>query len=110
LAFGGVVRRNERIVHGKASPVHHLGTGLYAGLPNPFQAGRYHSLVVDRATLPGVLEVTAWTAEEEIMGLRHRTLDVEGVQFHPESILTEAGKPLLQNWLDRLGAGARRTP
>jgi anthranilate synthase component 2 len=67
-------------------------------------------VVVERATLPGVLEVTAWTAEEEIMGLRHRTLDVEGVQFHPESILTEAGKALLQNWLDRLGAAARRTP
>jgi anthranilate synthase component 2 len=109
-AFGGVVRRNQRIVHGKASPVHHGGTGLYQGLPNPFQAGRYHSLVVDRASLPGVLEVTAWTAEEEIMGLRHRTLDVEGVQFHPESILTEAGKPLLANWLARLAPGARRTP
>jgi anthranilate synthase/aminodeoxychorismate synthase-like glutamine amidotransferase len=109
-AFGGVVRRNERIVHGKASPVHHAGTGLYQGLPNPFQAGRYHSLVVDRGTLPGVLEVTAWTAEEEIMGLRHRRLDVEGVQFHPESILTEAGKPLLANWLARLTPGARRTP
>jgi len=108
-AFGGVVRRNERIVHGKASPVHHGASGLYAGLPNPFQAGRYHSLVVDRATLPEVLEVTAWTAEAEIMGLRHRTLDVEGVQFHPESILTEAGKPLLANWLGRLGP-ARRTP
>jgi anthranilate synthase/aminodeoxychorismate synthase-like glutamine amidotransferase len=111
-AFGGVVRRNERIVHGKASPVHHAGTGLYAGLPNPFQAGRYHSLVVERASLPAALEVTSWTAEGEIMGLRHRTLDVEGVQFHPESILTEAGKPLLFNWLARLGPGAsaRRTP
>ena len=111
-AFGGVVRRNERIVHGKASPVHHAGTGLYAALPNPFQAGRYHSLVVERATLPAALEVTSWTAEGEIMGLRHRTLDVEGVQFHPESILTEAGKPLLFNWLARLGPGAsaRRTP
>ena len=109
-AFGGLVRRNQRIVHGKASPVHHAGGGLYAGLPSPFQAGRYHSLVVDRATLPEALEVTSWTAEGEIMGLRHRTLDVEGVQFHPESILTEAGKPLLSNWLARLDPAARRTP
>jgi anthranilate synthase component 2 len=108
-AFGGLVRRNERIVHGKASPVHHGGNGLYAGLPEPFQAGRYHSLVVDRATLPDALLVTSWTDEGEIMGLRHRTLDVEGVQFHPESILTEAGKPLLSNWLDRLGPASGRT-
>ena len=105
-AFGGVVRRNERIVHGKASPVHHGGTGLYAGLPNPFQAGRYHSLVVDRATLPEALEVTSWTAEGEIMGLRHRVLDVEGVQFHPESILTVEGKRLLGNWLGRIARKA----
>jgi anthranilate synthase component 2 len=107
-AFGGKVIRNVRIVHGKASPVHHHGRGLYAGLPEPFQAGRYHSLVVERASLPAALEVTSWTAEGEIMGLRHATLDVEGVQFHPESILTEAGKPLLGNWLARLARG--RTP
>jgi anthranilate synthase/aminodeoxychorismate synthase-like glutamine amidotransferase len=106
-AFGGKVVRNARIVHGKASPVHHQGAGLYAGLPAPFQAGRYHSLVVERETLPAVLEVTSWTEEGEIMGLRHRTLEVEGVQFHPESILTEAGKPLLGNWLARLPRGAR---
>ena len=105
-AFGGKVIRNERIVHGKASPVHHRGAGLYAGLPEPFQAGRYHSLVVERASLPAALEVTSWTDEGEIMGLRHATLDVEGVQFHPESILTEAGKPLLANWLSRLPRGA----
>jgi len=107
-AFGGTVVRNARIVHGKASPVHHRGAGLYAGLPEPFQAGRYHSLVVERETLPAVLEVTSWTAEGEIMGLRHATLEVEGVQFHPESILTEAGKPLLASWLTRLGRGGLR--
>jgi anthranilate synthase component 2 len=106
-AFGGRVVRNARIVHGKASPVHHRGGGLYAGLPAPFQAGRYHSLVVERETLPAELEVTSWTAEGEVMGLRHATLDVEGVQFHPESILTEAGKPLLANWLARLPGGRR---
>jgi len=106
-AFGGRVVRNVRIVHGKASPVEHRGAGLYAGLPSPFQAGRYHSLVVERDGLPAALEVTSWTAEGEIMGLRHRTLEVEGVQFHPESILTEAGKPLLANWLARLGGGRR---
>jgi anthranilate synthase component 2 len=106
-AFGGKVVRNARIVHGKASPVHHRGAGLYAGLPAPFQAGRYHSLVVERETLPAVLEVTSWTEEGEVMGLRHRTLEVEGVQFHPESILTEAGKPLLGHWLARLPRGAR---
>jgi anthranilate synthase component 2 len=104
-AFGGRVVRNERIVHGKASPVHHGGRGLYAGLPLPFQAGRYHSLVVERASLPSALEVTSWTAEGEIMGLRHASLEVEGVQFHPESILTEAGKALLANWLTRLRPG-----
>jgi anthranilate synthase component 2 len=106
-AFGGRVVRNARIVHGKASPVHHDGGGLYAGVPSPFQAGRYHSLVVERATLPAALTVTSWTAEGEIMGLRHATLEVEGVQFHPESILTEAGKTLLGNWLARLPGGSR---
>jgi anthranilate synthase component 2 len=97
------VVRNARIVHGKASPVLHRGAGLYAGLPSPFLAGRSHSLVVERETLPAALEVTSWTAEGEIMGLRHASLDVEGVQFHPESILTEAGKPLLANWLRHVG-------
>ncbi len=101
-AFGGKVVRNARIVHGKSSPVHHDGEGLYAGLARPFEAGRYHSLVVERETLPACLKVTSWTAEGEIMGLRHATLDVEGVQFHPESILTPQGKRLLANFLARL--------
>jgi anthranilate synthase/aminodeoxychorismate synthase-like glutamine amidotransferase len=103
-AYGGRVVRNARIVHGKASPVRHRGRGLFAGLPSPFAAGRYHSLVVERATLPRDLTITAWTDEGEIMGLRHRRLPVEGVQFHPESILTDGGKRLLANWLARLGA------
>jgi anthranilate synthase component 2 len=106
-AYGGRVVRNARIVHGKASPVRHRGRGLFAGLPSPFAAGRYHSLVVERATLPRELTITAWTEEGEIMGLRHRRLPVEGVQFHPESILTDGGKRLLANWLARLGAGGR---
>jgi anthranilate synthase component 2 len=107
-AFGGRVVRNFRIVHGKASPVRHGGGGIYAGLPSPFEAGRYHSLVVERETLPAALEVTSWTDEGEIMGLRHRSLDVEGVQFHPESILTVEGKRLLGNWLARVAAGGPR--
>lgn len=106
-AYGGRVVRNARIVHGKASPVRHRGRGLFAGLPSPFAAGRYHSLVVERATLPRELAITAWTDEGEIMGLRHRRLPVEGVQFHPESILTDGGKRLLANWLARLGAKGR---
>ena len=101
-AFGGRVVRNDRIVHGKSSPVLHRGEGVYAGLPSPFDAGRYHSLVVERASLPRDLRVTAWTREGEIMGLRHRRLEVEGVQFHPESILTGQGKALLGNWLSRV--------
>jgi len=104
-AFGGRVVRNARIVHGKASPVRHRGRGLFAGLPSPFDAGRYHSLVVERKSLPSALVITAWTDEGEIMGLRHRRLDVEGVQFHPESILTEGGQALLGNWLERLPRG-----
>jgi anthranilate synthase component 2 len=106
-AFGGKVIRNERIVHGKASPVLHRGKGIYAGIPSPFEAGRYHSLVVERASLPRVLAVTSWTREGEVMGLSHRTLDVEGVQFHPESVLTGHGKALLGNWLARVRAGRR---
>ncbi len=103
-AFGGKVVRNVRIVHGKSSPVHHHGQGLYVGLALPFEAGRYHSLVVEREGLPSCLAVTSWTAEGEIMGLRHETLDVEGVQFHPESILTPQGKLLLANWLKGIRA------
>jgi len=106
-AFGGKVVRNERIVHGKASPVLHRGDGIYAGLPSPFEAGRYHSLVVERSSLPRDLGVTSWTREGEVMGLRHRKLDVEGVQFHPESVLTGHGKALLGNWLARVRAGRR---
>ena len=103
-AFGGQVVRAGRIMHGKTSMIHHTGRGVFAGLPNPFEATRYHSLVVDRASLPDCLEVTAWTEHadgsiEEIMGLRHRSLAVEGVQFHPESILTQHGHDLLRNFL-----------
>ncbi|MBX7096989.1 MAG: aminodeoxychorismate/anthranilate synthase component II [Myxococcaceae bacterium] len=101
-AFGGKVVRNTRIVHGKASPVRHRGKGIFAGLPSPFAAGRYHSLVVERRSLPKVLEITAETPQREIMGLRHRHLPIEGVQFHPESILTEHGHRLLANWLKPL--------
>jgi anthranilate synthase/aminodeoxychorismate synthase-like glutamine amidotransferase len=101
-AFGAKVVRNARIVHGKASPVRHRGKGLFHGLPSPMIAGRYHSLVIERRSLPAALAITAWTDEGEIMGVRHRQLEVEGVQFHPESVLTEAGKPLLANWLSRV--------
>jgi anthranilate synthase component 2 len=105
-AWGGRVVRARRIMHGKTSPVHHDGRGVFAGLANPFEATRYHSLVVERATLPAVLEVTATTEEpDEIMGLRHRALPLWGVQFHPESILTLAGKELLGNWLGMLAPG-----
>ena len=102
-AFGGRVVRAERLMHGKTSPIVHDGRGLFNGLESPFDATRYHSLLVERATLPACLEVSAWTAEGEIMGLRHRTLDVEGVQFHPESVLTKDGKQLLGNWVATLG-------
>ena len=98
--YGGDVVRAPRLMHGKTSPIRHNGQGLFAGLPSPFEATRYHSLIVDRATLPAVLEITADTAEEEIMGLRHREFPVHGVQFHPESILTDSGKAILQNFLN----------
>jgi anthranilate synthase/aminodeoxychorismate synthase-like glutamine amidotransferase len=98
-AFGGRIVRAPRIMHGKTSPIHHDGRGVFRELPNPFEATRYHSLVIDPASLPAVLEVSAWTEQGEIMGVRHRELPVEGVQFHPESILTLAGKQLLQNFL-----------
>jgi anthranilate synthase component 2 len=110
-AFGGRVIRASRIMHGKTSPVHHRGQGVFAGLPSPFEATRYHSLVVEQASLPACLEVTAWTENEdgsveEIMGLRHRELPIEGVQFHPESILTQHGHALLANFLGRPAARA----
>jgi anthranilate synthase/aminodeoxychorismate synthase-like glutamine amidotransferase len=103
-AFGGHVVRAGRLMHGRTSPILHEGRGVFAGLPSPFEATRYHSLIVDRPTLPACLEITAWTAEGEIMGMRHRERAVEGVQFHPESILTTHGKALLANWVRSLGA------
>ena len=98
-AFGGRVQRCHEIVHGKMGTMHHAGQGVFAGLPSPFQATRYHSLIVDRATLPGALEVTAWLEDGTIMGLRHRERPIEGVQFHPESIASEHGHALLRNFL-----------
>ena len=103
-AFGGNVIRARKVMHGKTSMIHHNHQGVFQGLPNPFEATRYHSLIVEKASLPDCLEMTAWTQTEsgevdEIMGLRHRTLSVEGVQFHPESILTREGKNLLRNFL-----------
>ena len=100
--FGGKVVRAPKIVHGKTSPVRHDGTGIYEGLPQPFEVGRYHSLVVDRKTLPDCLAVTAETEDGIVMGVRHNEYDVEGVQFHPESILTPEGKKLLKNFLAKL--------
>ncbi len=97
--FGATVEVNYRMMHGKTSPIHHDGKDLFRGMPNPFNATRYHSLVARRDTLPEFLEVTAWTEEGEVMGLRHRTLPIWGVQFHPESILTENGRQILQNFL-----------
>ena len=104
--YGGDVVRAGRIMHGKTSPIRHQGKGVFAGLPDGYEATRYHSLVVDKATLPECLEITAWTENddgsmEEIMGLRHRSHPVEGVQFHPESILTQHGHALLKNFLQR---------
>lgn len=103
-AFGGDVVRARQVMHGKTSPIHHADAGVFRALPNPFAATRYHSLIVAQATLPECLEVTAWTQHEdgqfdEIMGLRHKILPIEGVQFHPESILTTAGHHLLKNFL-----------
>ena len=107
-AFGGEVVRARRVMHGKTSMIRHLGVGVFTGLPNPFEATRYHSLIVRKESLPASLQVTAWTEDEsggvdEIMGLRHRTMAIEGVQFHPESILTRCGMDLLANF-----AGAPR--
>lgn len=102
--FGGDVVRAAQVMHGKTSPIYHNDSGIFKGLANPFEATRYHSLVVDKNTLPDCLEITAWTQNEdgsvdEIMGLRHKTLDIEGVQFHPESILSDHGHDLLNNFL-----------
>lgn len=103
--FGGVVVRAKQAMHGKTSAIHHDGKGVFSDIPSPFTATRYHSLVVDEATLPDNLEISAWTctpdgSRDEIMGLRHRSLNIEGVQFHPESILSEHGHQLLQNFLN----------
>jgi anthranilate synthase/aminodeoxychorismate synthase-like glutamine amidotransferase len=102
-AFGGKIVRAARVMHGKTSMIHHDGKGVFAGLPNPFEATRYHSLLIERASVPDVLEVTAWTSDDEIMAVRHKTLPVEGVQFHPESFLTTAGKDLLRNFISKGG-------
>ena len=98
--FGGDVIRAERLMHGKTSPIHHDGKGIFAGLDNPFEATRYHSLIVKKETFPDCLEITAWTEEDEIMGLRHKEYPIHGVQFHPESILTMEGMNLLKNFLE----------
>lgn len=98
-AFGGEIVHAKQLMHGKTSPVLHHGVGVFAGLPSPLTVTRYHSLAIRRETLPDCLEVTAWTADGEIMGVRHKTMNLEGVQFHPESILTECGHALLKNFL-----------
>jgi anthranilate synthase component 2 len=99
-AYGGRIVHAKQVMHGKVSAIYHAGAGVFRGLPRPFRATRYHSLVIERASLPDCLEVTAWTDDGEIMGVRHRTLPVEGVQFHPEAILTEHGHQLLRNFLE----------
>ena len=108
-AFGGEVVRAKALMHGKTSPIEHEGRSVFAGLPSPFTATRYHSLAVKRDTLPDVLDVTAWTADGEIMGLAHRTRPIHGVQFHPESIATEHGHDLLANFLDLANVRRRAT-
>lgn len=98
-AFGGRIVHAKKVMHGKISPVFHDGKGIFQGMPNPFTATRYHSLVIERSSIPDCLEISAWTEDGEIMGVRHRTLPVEGVQFHPESVLSEHGHQLLGNFL-----------
>ena len=105
-AFGGDIVHARQLMHGKTSPVHHNDVGVFRGLPNPLTVTRYHSLAIKRETLPDCLEVTAWTDDGEIMGVRHKTLAVEGVQFHPESILTDCGHEMLKNFLDQTASGA----
>lgn len=104
--FGASVVRAERLMHGRTSPILHEGRGVFQNLPSPLTATRYHSLIVKRDTIPDELEVTAWTDQDEVMGIRHRDLPIEGVQFHPESFLTEHGHELIRNWLSSL-AGPR---
>jgi anthranilate synthase component 2 len=98
-AFGGHIIHAKQLMHGKTSPIYHKNTGIFRNLPNPFIATRYHSLVIERSTLPDCLEITAWTEDDEIMGVRHKTLAIEGIQFHPESILSEHGHQMLENFL-----------
>lgn len=98
-AFGGNIIKAKTLMHGKTSQIHHSNSGVFSDLPNPFTATRYHSLVIERATVPDCLEITAWTEDGEIMGVKHKTLPIEGVQFHPESVLTEHGHALLDNFL-----------
>lgn len=100
-AFGGRIVHANQLMHGKTSPIYHHGTGVFRNLPCPFIATRYHSLVIERTSLPDCLEVTAWTEDGEIMGVRHKTLAIEGIQFHPESILSEYGHQMLQNFLNQ---------
>ena len=100
--FGASIVRADRLMHGRTSPIHHTEQGLFKGLPSPLTATRYHSLIVDQATIPSELELTAWTEEGEVMGLRHIELPIEGVQFHPESFLTEHGHQMIENWLASL--------
>ena len=103
-AFGGKIIRAQELMHGKTSVIHTTQTGVFAGLPEAFTVNRYHSLAIERKTCPDCLNVTAWTDDGEIMGVRHKTLDIEGVQFHPESILTEHGHAMLKNFLERAHA------
>lgn len=103
--FGASIVRAERLMHGRTSEIHHRGAGVFAGLPSPLTATRYHSLIVQRDTIPRELEITAWTDRDEVMGIRHETLPIEGVQFHPESFLTDHGHALIRNWLSSLATG-----
>ena len=105
--FGASIVRADRLMHGRTSSILHEGAGVFANLPSPLTATRYHSLIVDRNTVPAELEITAWTDQDEIMGLRHKDLPIEGVQFHPESFLTEHGHTLIGNWLSSLGEGEK---
>ncbi len=104
-AYGGKIVRAKQLMHGKTSMIHHKDVGVFKGLPDPFEATRYHSLVIERESIPDVLEITAWTDDGEIMGVRHKTLAVEGVQFHPESILTQYGHEMLANFLKQHRGG-----
>jgi len=104
-AFGGRIVRADRLMHGKTSPIHHDGRTIFSDVPNPFDATRYHSLLIERDSLPACLELSAWTEEGEIMGVRHREMHIEGIQFHPESILTVHGKSLLKNFLAQSAGG-----